>query len=116
MRAPRSAEAIANDLERRFLPGYLDEYAKRLTDCGERDVELREQTRTARELAALMGLEPRWQCGRTNTNGLADHFYGGTGSDLGKCEVSQSGSVKIQIDTSENTAAANVALYNADLA
>jgi hypothetical protein len=103
----RSAEAIANDIERRFLPGYLAEYEKRLNDCGERDVELREQNRITHRLADLMGVEALYQCGRSDTNGkLADHLYGGGGSGLNKVEVTQAGSVGLKIDTSENTAAA----------
>jgi hypothetical protein len=109
----RSAESIANDIERRFLPGYLAEYEKRLADCGQRDEELREQNRVTRELAALVGADPLSQGGRSDTNGKPrDHFWGGTGSDLRKVEVCQSGGVRIEVDTNEETAAAILRLLD----
>lgn len=102
----RSADAIANDIERRFLPGYLAEYEKKIKARDEHDRKARAQTEITKRLAAIVSAEVRSGGNRYRPDEIADTFYGSTNSALRKCVVHYDGEADLEIRCDENTAAA----------
>jgi hypothetical protein len=102
----RSAEAIAAEMERRFLPGYLEEYAKKVTERDEYDQKTQVQTEITKRLAAIVDAEYRSGCNPYRPGEVADTFYGPTNCALRKCVVQYDGEADLEIRCDEATAAA----------
>ena len=96
---------------RRFVPAFLEEYAKRTQDRDKYDAGLIEQGRITRDLAAIVGAEPRHGCGGIADRRRSDHFYGNAADASIRCKVSSYASenrerVELEITASEETARA----------
>jgi hypothetical protein len=102
----RSAEAIAADIERRFLPGYLSEYAQKVEQRDEYDRKTQAQTEITQRLAAIVGVEVRSGYNPYHPGEVADTFYGPTNCALRKCVVQYDGEAELEIRCDEATAAA----------
>ncbi len=103
----RSAEAIAGEIERRFLPGYLDEYAKRCEMRDEGDARARKQDAITRRLAAVIGASRCHRYHHSSQNAAADYFSGHdtAASGLRGCEIHLDEDVVMELQTDEATAA-----------
>jgi len=95
----RSAESIANDIERRFLAEYLAEYAKQLENRARGDNRQNHQNAVTRRLAAIIGAKRLNRGYHGEEHVPADHF---TGHDtaaplLDSCDVDLDGEATIKI-------------------
>lgn len=83
----RGAEAIVKDIKHRFLPGYLESYAKALAAKQAADECQAQQEAIIAELAAILGVEPRGEvayaygAGRTRAT-VKNPYQGGVSLEL----------------------------------